>query len=66
VTAPASRTVFKWLLISIVILPIFLGSWVAKSFPRRQGFSLLVGLYFLYSLAYVVMLHYLHHRWGAS
>jgi hypothetical protein len=54
---------FKLLLISIVVMPVLLGIWAARSRSRRRGFALLLALVFGYDALYFVLLYYVRMRW---
>lgn len=54
---------FKLLLISIVIVPVLLGMYVASHASRRRGPAVLLALVFGYDVLYFLMLHYLRLRW---
>jgi hypothetical protein len=53
---------FKLLLMSIVIVPVVLGTQAARV-GRRRGAFLLLALVVTYDVFYVVLLYYLRVRW---
>jgi hypothetical protein len=57
---PASM--FKWFLISIVLVPVLAGLVAARTRGRAGLVGLLAGLV-LYDLFYIVLLYYLRVRW---
>jgi len=57
--------VFKWLLISIVIVPVLLGVHAAASRRGPRGLPVLLGGLLLYDLLWLFMLYYLNYRWAA-
>ena len=56
-------TVFKLLLISIVVAPVVIAVQAAKGRNARRGLLLALGLVLAYDVLYVVMLYYLRIRW---
>jgi hypothetical protein len=57
--------VFKWLLISIVIVPTLLGVHAATSRRGPRGLPVLLGGLLLYDVLWLFMLYYLNYRWVA-
>jgi len=57
--------VFKWLLISIVIVPVLLGVHAATSRRGPRGLPVLLGGLLLYDVLWLFMLYYLNYRWVA-
>ncbi len=53
----------KLLLMSLVFAPVMLGIWMASSRRGRQGFPLLVGVLFIYSVFYLLLLYFVRYRW---
>jgi hypothetical protein len=62
--ADSGDDVFKWMLISIVMVPVLLGVQAAVGRRGPRGLSVLVGMLVVYDVLYVFMLYYLHYRWG--
>lgn len=61
--APGSiRVMFKWFLISIVLVPVLGGLVAARSRGRAGLVGLLAGLV-LYDIFYIVLMYYLRVRW---
>jgi hypothetical protein len=56
---------FKLLLISIVVMPVWLGMQAARRRSRRRGLTVLLALFLTYEVLYLVMLYYLRVRWVA-
>jgi hypothetical protein len=56
---------FKLLLISIVVMPVWLGMHAATRRSRRRGLLVLLTLLLTYEVLYLVMLYYLRIRWVA-
>jgi len=54
---------FKLLLISIVVMPVWLGMQAAGRRSRRRGLLLLCAVLLTYEVLYLVMLYYLRIRW---
>lgn len=54
---------FKYLLISIVIVPVLLGIKAANGRRGPRGFPALMVSWLLYSVLWVGMLYYLKQRW---
>lgn len=54
---------FKWLLISIVIVPVLLGMHAATSRRGPRGLPVLLASLLLYDVLYMFMLYYLYFRW---
>ena len=54
---------FKYLLISVSIVPVVLGVGAATFSRRSSGLALLLGLVLAFNLLYLVMLYYLRYRW---
>jgi hypothetical protein len=54
---------FKWILISVVFVPVLLGMLAAKSRRERIGLLVLLALLLAYGVFYVVTLYYLRIRW---
>jgi len=54
---------FKYLLISIVIVPVLLGMQAATARRGPRGLPLLLGALIVYEVLYLFMLHYLNYRW---
>jgi hypothetical protein len=54
---------FKLLLISIVVMPVWLGMQAATRRSRRRGLIVLLSLLLTYEVLYLVMLYYLRLRW---
>ena len=54
---------FKYLLISIVIVPVLLGVKAANTRIGPRGLPVLVVGWVLFSVFWVGMLHYLRQRW---
>jgi hypothetical protein len=64
VRAAVSReNVFKWLLISIVIVPVLLGVQAATGRRLPRGLPLLLASLVAYDVLYLFMLYYLYYRW---
>jgi hypothetical protein len=64
VRAAVSREdVFKWLLISIVIVPVLLGEQVATNRRVPRSLPLLIAALVAYDVLYLFMLYYLYYRW---
>lgn len=61
----SSDDVFKWLLISIVIVPVLLGMYAATSRRGPRGLPVLLGGLLLYDVLWLFMLYYLNYRWAA-
>jgi anti-sigma-K factor RskA len=61
--APSAEDMFKWLLISVVIVPVLLGMLAATSRRQRRGLPQLLVFVLAYNMFYVVLLYYLRHRW---
>ena len=55
--------VFKLLLISVVLAPVWLAIRAAGGRSARRPLSTLVALVAAYDVLYLVMLYYLHVRW---
>jgi hypothetical protein len=55
--------VFKYLLMSIVIVPILLGVKAADGRGGPRGLRVLIIGWVLYSILWVGMLYFLRHRW---
>jgi len=55
--------VFKWLLISVVIVPVLLGVQAATGRRGPRGLPLLLAALVVYNVLYLFMLYYLHYRW---
>jgi hypothetical protein len=55
--------VFKYLLISIVIVPVLLGLKAANGRGGRRGLPVLITGWVLFSTLWVGMLYYLKQRW---
>ena len=53
---------FKLLLISIVVAPVWLAIRAARA-RRGRSLPLFLGLVAAYDVAYLLMLYYLHVRW---
>jgi len=53
---------FKWLLISVVLLPVLIGVLAARNRPRT-GLVVLLAVVLLYDVLYVMMMYYLRVRW---
>jgi len=58
--------VFKWLLISIVIVPVLLGVQAATNRRVLRGLPLLLAVLVVYDVLYLFMLYYLNYRWVAG
>ena len=56
---------FKLLLISVVVMPVWLGMQAARRRSRRRGLMVLLALFVAYEVLYLVMLYYLRIRWVA-
>ena len=54
---------FKMLLISIVVMPVLLGIWAARSRSRRRGVVVLLALVLGYDALYFLLLYYVRMRW---
>ena len=54
---------FKLLLISVVIVPVFLGMLVASRVGARRGLPALIALFLAYDIGFLFMLYYLRLRW---
>lgn len=54
---------FPLLLLSIVIVPVVLGAVAARAGDARRGLLFLLACLLAYNTIYLVMLHYLRHRW---
>jgi hypothetical protein len=54
---------FKYLLVSIVIVPVLLGVMAANGRGGRRGLSVLRIVWVLYGVLWVGMLYYLENRW---
>ena len=54
---------FRWLLTSIVILPVLLGVQAATSRRVPRGLPLLLAALVVYDVLYLFMLYYLSYRW---
>jgi hypothetical protein len=54
---------FKYLFISIVIVPVLLGAKAASVPGGPRGLRVLIAGWVLYSVFWVGMLYYLKHRW---
>ena len=54
---------FRWLLTSIVILPVLLGVQTATSRRVPRGLPLLLAALVVYDVLYLFMLYYLSYRW---
>jgi len=54
---------FPALMMSMVIVPVILGTMVGKRRRRRHAFGLLLGLMVVYDTFYMLMLFYLRVRW---
>jgi len=55
--------VFKYLLISIVIVPVLLGIKAADIRSGSRGLRVLIGAWGLYGTLWLAMLYYLKHHW---
>lgn len=55
--------VFKYLLVSIVFLPVLLGLAAASSPDLAVGRRVLRLRWFLFAVCWIGLLHYLRHRW---
>jgi len=55
--------VFKYLLISIVIVPVLLGVKAANTRAGPRGLPMLVGGWMLYCAFWMAMLYFLRQRW---
>jgi len=55
--------VFKLLLISVVVAPVWLAVRAASGRRAPRPAALLVGLVAAYDVLYLLMLYYLHVRW---
>jgi hypothetical protein len=56
------EAMFKWALISVVLMPVLIGVLSARNRPRT-GLVVLLAVVFLYDLFYVVLMYYLRVRW---
>ena len=54
---------FKYLLISIVIVPVLLGMQASTGRRGPRGLPFLLGAVIVYDILYLFMLHYLNYRW---
>jgi hypothetical protein len=54
---------FKYLLISIVIVPVLLGVQAATGRRGPRGLGFLLAALLVYDVLYLFMLHYLNYRW---
>ena len=54
---------FNLMLISIVLAPSLLGVLAARTRSRRRGVLHLIVLVAAYDVLYIVLLHFLRHRW---
>lgn len=54
---------FKWLLISVVIVPVLLGMLAATNRRQRRGLAQLLVFVLAYNVLYVLLLYYLRRRW---
>ena len=54
---------FKYVLISIVIVPVLLGVKAATYPSGRRGLRVLAVGWILYGVVWVAMLYFLRHRW---
>lgn len=66
---PAGRQVatgqgmFNWFLRSIVIVPVLLGIFAARTRRLRVGLLQLVALVVVYDFLFILLLYYLRDRW---
>jgi hypothetical protein len=56
------ESMFKWALISVVLLPVLFGVLAARSRPRT-GRIVLLAVVFFYDVLYVILMYYLRVRW---
>jgi hypothetical protein len=56
------EAMFKWVLISVVLMPVLIGVLSARNKPRT-GLVVLLAVVFLYDVLYVVLMYYLRVRW---
>jgi len=61
--AGSGEGVFKWLLISIVIVPVLLGVQAAAGRRGLRGLPLLLAFVVVYNVLWMFMLYYLRYRW---
>lgn len=54
---------FKYLLISIVIVPVLLGVKAADARGGSRGFRVLMAVWVLYGVLWLCMLYYLKNHW---
>ena len=54
---------FKFLLISVVLAPVWLAIRAAAGRRSRRPLAVLLGLVAAYDVFYLLMLYYLHVRW---
>ena len=62
-TTRSGGSVFKYLLISIVIVPILLGVMAAKVRGGTRGLRFLMTGWVVFSILWLGMLYYLNRRW---
>jgi hypothetical protein len=55
--------VFKFLLISIVLVPVLFGVRAARARRGLRGLPVLLGSLLVYDVLWLFMLYYLHTRW---
>jgi hypothetical protein len=61
----AGLGMFKYLLISIVIVPVLLGLQAATGRRGPRGLPFLLATLIVYNILYLFMLHYLRYRWAS-
>jgi hypothetical protein len=55
--------VFKALLISLIVVPVWLGMQTAARLGLRRGLVALLGLLLAFDVFYILLLYYLRVRW---
>jgi hypothetical protein len=62
-TSRPAASMFKPLLMSLVIVPVLLGMQVATRRRGRNGLVILIALVITFGVLYILMLYYLRLRW---
>jgi hypothetical protein len=53
----------KALLVTVVLVPVLLGMWSARTRGLRRGLQNLLVMLIVFDVAYLVLLYYLRHKW---